>query len=78
MDTIVADIWCEVFALACTDDGRAGRALSLVSRDIHHLSKPLKYQSISVVGIRQLEKLRAVFYQLPAAERRVKSLFVGN
>ncbi|KAF8170893.1 hypothetical protein K438DRAFT_1613589, partial [Mycena galopus ATCC 62051] len=78
MDTIVADIWSEVFALACTDDGRAGRALSLVSRDIHHLSKPLKYQSISVVGIRQLEKLLAVFDQLPAAERRVKSLFVGN
>ncbi|KAJ7265564.1 hypothetical protein C8J57DRAFT_1229796 [Mycena rebaudengoi] len=46
--------------------------------DIHHLSKPLKYQSISVVGIRQLEKLPAVFDQQPAAERRVESLFVGN
>ncbi|KAJ7258491.1 hypothetical protein C8J57DRAFT_1073615, partial [Mycena rebaudengoi] len=68
----------EGFALACTDDGRTGRALFLGSLDIHHLSKPLKYQSISVVGIRQLEKLLAVFDQLPAAERRVESLFVGN
>ncbi|KAJ7353412.1 hypothetical protein DFH08DRAFT_774426 [Mycena albidolilacea] len=78
LGTIPPEIWTEVFAFSCTDDGCTGRALSLVSRAAHLVSKPLKYQSIVVTGFHELLKLLAVLCELPPGERRVKYLFVGG
>jgi hypothetical protein len=77
METTPPEIWTEVFAFACTDGGYTGRALSMVSRDVHLISKPLKYQSVCVVGPKQLLKLLAVLSELSPGARGVKSLFVA-
>ncbi|KAJ7854984.1 hypothetical protein B0H14DRAFT_2353482, partial [Mycena olivaceomarginata] len=65
---------------SCTDDGCTGRSLSLVSRAVHIVSKPLKYQSLCVVGLDQLMKLLAVLSKLPTAAggRKVKYLFIAG
>ncbi|KAJ7139536.1 hypothetical protein C8R44DRAFT_606025, partial [Mycena epipterygia] len=44
------EIWAQILALACTDDGAAGRALSRVSKDWRTISAPFKLQSIALVG----------------------------
>jgi hypothetical protein len=42
------EVWERIFALACTDDGETGRALSTVSRYIHATSLRYRHQSIAV------------------------------
>ncbi|KAF8172805.1 hypothetical protein K438DRAFT_1611343 [Mycena galopus ATCC 62051] len=78
MEDIPPEIWTEIFAFSCTDDGRTGRALSIVSRAVHLTSKPLKYQSLCVVGLDQLRKLLAILSDLPTGERKVKYLFIAG
>ncbi|KAJ7938370.1 hypothetical protein B0H13DRAFT_1140189 [Mycena leptocephala] len=79
METIPAEIWTEVFAFSCTDDGYTGRSLSAVSRAVHHISKPLKYQSLCIVGgLDRLFRLLAVLSHLSPGERKVKYLFIGG
>ncbi|KAJ7982924.1 hypothetical protein DFH06DRAFT_1171936 [Mycena polygramma] len=78
MDSIPSELWTDVFAFACTDDGYTGRALSRVSRAVHVTSKPLKYQSLCVVGLDQLLKLLAVLSELSPGERKTKYLFVAG
>ncbi|KAJ6544101.1 hypothetical protein B0H19DRAFT_956400, partial [Mycena capillaripes] len=76
METIPSELWTEVFAFSCTDDGSTGRALSTASRAVHFISKPLKYQSLCVVGLDQLVKLLAMLSNLPHGERKLKYLFI--
>lgn len=78
METIPPEIWFQVFALACSDDGFTGRALSLASRSIHLLSRPFKYQSIGITGPHQLLKSLEVLSSLPPGVRKVKYLFIGG
>ncbi|KAJ6561219.1 hypothetical protein DFH09DRAFT_1083182 [Mycena vulgaris] len=62
METVPPEIWTEVFAFACTDDGYTGRALSTVSR---------------ASGPNQLLKLLAVLSELSPGAREVKYLFIA-
>ncbi|KAJ7141291.1 hypothetical protein C8R44DRAFT_763135 [Mycena epipterygia] len=76
--SIPPEIWAEVFSFACTDDGSTGRALSEVSWAIHNISKPLKYQSLCVIGPNQLRMLLAVLSALLPGARKVRYLFVAG
>ncbi|KAJ7629995.1 hypothetical protein DFH06DRAFT_1224558 [Mycena polygramma] len=77
MNTIPLELWTEVFAFSCTDDGSTGRALSTVSRAVHLTSKPVKYQSLCVVGLPQLLQLLAILSNLSPGERKIKYLFIA-
>ncbi|KAJ7661691.1 hypothetical protein B0H17DRAFT_953615, partial [Mycena rosella] len=76
MENAPSEIWTEVFAFACTDDGSTGRALSTVSRAVHLISKPLKYQSVCILGPNQLLKLSTVLSALSPNARRIKYIFI--
>jgi len=78
MDMIPAEIWGEIYTLACVDNGRTGRALSLVSRFIHETSKPYKLQSIAVKGERQLTAFADLIERTPTHLRRVNCLFISD
>ncbi|KAJ6594403.1 hypothetical protein B0H19DRAFT_1095356, partial [Mycena capillaripes] len=78
METIPPEIWTEIFSFACTDDGSTGRALSTVSRAVHIICKPLKYQSICVLRPDQLLKLLGVLFALAPETRKVRYLFVAS
>ncbi|KAJ7933763.1 hypothetical protein B0H13DRAFT_681857 [Mycena leptocephala] len=78
MEVIPPEIWTEIFSFACTDDGSTGRTLSAVSRAVHIISKPLKYQSVCVLGPEQLLKLLRVLCALSPGARKVRYLFVGG
>ncbi|KAJ7802238.1 hypothetical protein B0H14DRAFT_2614566 [Mycena olivaceomarginata] len=70
LETVPPEIWAEITGV--------GRALSLVSRAAHLVSKPLKYQPLLSLDSRELLKLLAVLRELPPGARRVKYLFVGG
>ncbi|KAJ6629519.1 hypothetical protein B0H10DRAFT_1987531 [Mycena sp. CBHHK59/15] len=78
METLPFEIWGDIFSFACTDDGSTGRSLSAVSRAVHSISKPLKYQSICVVGPTRLLKLLGVLSALSSDTRRVRYLFIAG
>ncbi|KAJ7162047.1 hypothetical protein C8R46DRAFT_1193852 [Mycena filopes] len=78
VNVIPPEIWNHIFSFACTDDGSTGRALSAVSRAIHILSQPSKYQSLCVLGPKQIVKLFEVLSALSAEARKVKFMFVAG
>jgi hypothetical protein len=56
---------------ACTDGGRAGCTLSLVSRRIHNIGAPFRYRSIALSGDAQMRAFRELVGVLQARERPV-------
>lgn len=70
------EIWMQVHALACTDDGRTGRSLSLVSRRFNEISRPYKYQSLAVVRSKQILALETRLSQVQTEFKQVRFLFV--
>ncbi|KAL1743344.1 hypothetical protein HDZ31DRAFT_41151 [Schizophyllum fasciatum] len=57
MDILPAELWHAVFEYACTDDGRTGASLALVSSYARLLSHRYRLQSIAVRGRTQLAQL---------------------
>ncbi|KAI0334661.1 hypothetical protein GY45DRAFT_1124981 [Cubamyces sp. BRFM 1775] len=59
-DTLPYDLLEQIFRNACTDGGRTGASLSLVSKRIRALSRPFRFYSVSLLtGIRwQLLRFR--------------------
>ncbi|KDR82043.1 hypothetical protein GALMADRAFT_59195 [Galerina marginata CBS 339.88] len=77
MDRCPLEIIGEIYAFACSDDGRTGRALSLVSRYINETSKPYKLQSVTVVGHTQLFAFANLIENTPILFRRVHCIFLS-
>ncbi|KAJ7480110.1 hypothetical protein B0H11DRAFT_1808585, partial [Mycena galericulata] len=71
------EIWTQIHTLACTDDGFAGRALSLVSKDWRAISAPFKFQSIALIGAKPILRFVCLLESTPENLRNVESLFIG-
>ena len=76
MDTVPIEIWHDIFAFACIDDGYTGRSLSLVSTYFHDISAPFKYQSLVITHWTQIIAFSSIFCRLPASQKKIKYLFV--
>jgi len=48
------ELWTHIWSFACTDDGHQGRVLALVSRHVYATSAPVRLQSITLTGLRDL------------------------
>ncbi|KAJ7239041.1 hypothetical protein B0H12DRAFT_1025434, partial [Mycena haematopus] len=70
------EIWTQIHALACTDDGSAGRALSLVSKDWSSISAPFKLQSIALIGAKPILRFVCLLESTEESLRNVQSLFI--
>ncbi|KDQ59170.1 hypothetical protein JAAARDRAFT_114773, partial [Jaapia argillacea MUCL 33604] len=70
------EIWSIICRLACLDGGFTGRSLSLVSRYIHHVSKPFKFQSVAVVGFKQMDGFASILETTPPELKNVQYLFM--
>ncbi|KAF8888307.1 hypothetical protein BD779DRAFT_465024 [Infundibulicybe gibba] len=57
MDTCPPELHSYICRLACFDDGTTVRALNLVSRYFHEISRPFLYQSISLYSHDQVDEL---------------------
>jgi hypothetical protein len=68
-----AEVWAEIFELACTDGGPTGRSLSLVSKYIN-ASKSSKYFTLALKQ-KQFRPLALVLKKLPFNSRRCRHIF---
>ncbi|KAJ2926983.1 hypothetical protein H1R20_g10112, partial [Candolleomyces eurysporus] len=57
LENFQPEIWAHILDIACLDDGSTARSLSLVSRQIHHLSRSHLYYAVKVDSLSQLLKL---------------------
>lgn len=76
MNRIPPELWAKIFSFACLDDGTTGRTLSLVSKYVHHVSKPSKLQSTVLRGLDQTVAFLLLLGATPEHHRRVCHLFV--
>ncbi|TFK29763.1 hypothetical protein FA15DRAFT_663940 [Coprinopsis marcescibilis] len=78
MERCPPEILLYIFELACDDDGSTGRALSLASTSVNHLSREYKLQSVAVAGIHKFLPFYNMLVSLPERFRRVRHLFISS
>lgn len=81
MDRCPAEILLRIFTLACTDGGRTGCALSLVSHAMRTASEPVRFHTValhSVPHMRHFERLLGDEYELHPPTVRHLFLFDGG
>ena len=78
MDRYPTEIWQRIFFLACTDGGRTGRSLSLVSKYIRDVSKPYKLQSMAINNVDQAKSFIRLLYGIPTELRRVSQFAISD
>ncbi|KAF7367383.1 hypothetical protein MSAN_00800900 [Mycena sanguinolenta] len=71
------EIWTQIHSFACTDDGSAGRALALVSKDWSSISAPFRFQSIALLGAKPILRFLCLLESTEESLRDVQSLFIG-
>jgi len=64
--------------LAGQDDGRTIRALSLVSKYFKEITAPYAYQSLSISGPEQINKLASKLESTPLHLRHIRHLFLSD
>lgn len=77
VSVLPVEIWTQIHNFACTDDGSAGRALSLVSKDWRTISAPFKLQSVALVGPKPILRFLCLLESTEESHRNVQSLFIG-
>ncbi len=81
MDHCPTEILLRIFTLACTDGGRTGCALSLVSHAMRTASEPVRFHTValqSVPHMRHFERLLGDEYELHPPTVRHLFLFDGG
>ncbi|KAG5351030.1 hypothetical protein C0989_008225 [Termitomyces sp. Mn162] len=78
MNLCPPEIHSYICQLACLDDGRTVRALSLVSKYFRQISRPFLYQSLSISGSAQITALDSVLQKTPPHLRLVRHLFLST
>jgi len=76
MDRFPPEIWEQIFIFVCTDSGRTGLSLSLVSRYFHNVSRSHQYQSVSFTRSKHIPLFRNTLSHAPLDARRIKYLYV--
>jgi hypothetical protein len=76
MDHVPPEIWEQIFIFACTDSGRTGLSLSLVSRYFHNVSRSYQYQSVSLTRSKHIPSFKNTLSHAPLEARGIKYLYV--
>ncbi|THH21081.1 hypothetical protein EW146_g417 [Bondarzewia mesenterica] len=72
------EVWCAIFAFACTDEGTTGCSLALVSRWTRQLSAHVRLQSLAAKDAKQLSRLADMLERTPREHRRTRFLTLSD
>jgi hypothetical protein len=72
------ELWDKIVQLACTDGGKTGCALSLVSRRVRELSHLFRLQSIALLKPVQMEQFHEQLKNRPNNERCLWYMFIDR
>lgn len=76
MDRCPTELILRIFAMACTDRGQTGCALSLVSKYVHDVANRVRLNSIALHSQFQLETFHAFLIQRKPEKRIVRHFFI--
>ena len=76
MTVLPVELLSKIFSLACTDTGKTGCSLSIVSHHIRDVSAEYRYQAVAATTAQQISEFHSVFTQVPARLRRVRYLYL--
>ncbi|KAI0345954.1 hypothetical protein BDW22DRAFT_1370326 [Trametopsis cervina] len=77
MDKCPPEIHARIFSYACTDDGTTGCHLSLVSRYIHQVSSPYRWQCLALAGFKHVAQFADVLEGVKQ-KRPIYHLFLSD
>lgn len=78
MDKCPTELLVKIFTLACTDGGKTGCALSLVSSQVHVVSREVQLYSVSVNSIAHGRLLLKALQSRALEHRKVRHLFLSD
>ena len=78
MENLPSELWTSIFALACTDGGLTGCAISLVSRYFRLAVLPVQLHSVALVSTKQTTKFADIVEAKAPEECRVRHLFISR
>lgn len=78
LEDLPSEILLKIFLEACTDGGRAGRSLSLVSKHIRAATMPAKYHSIAIHGVWQAFQFAQILDTISVDTQPVHHLFITD
>ncbi|RPD60287.1 hypothetical protein L226DRAFT_471582 [Lentinus tigrinus ALCF2SS1-7] len=67
MNSLPTEVWQYIFKLACVESTRTGSALSRTSKAFRHVLTPVRFDSVRLNSLKQIEKFLAV-YEAAVAE----------
>ncbi|KAG6837356.1 hypothetical protein H0H93_010958 [Arthromyces matolae] len=71
------EVYQEIFEYACTDHGKTGPSLALVSRHFRETSRRYQFQSVAIQGVKQLHSFARYLSGLPPNSCRVRFLCIS-
>jgi hypothetical protein len=77
MDNCSIELLQKIFSYACTDGGRTGCALSLVSHWIRAVATPVRFQTVSLTNVSQMRLFLSMLEAMPNPPR-VSHLFLSH
>lgn len=77
MDRCPLEICTHIFSYACTDGGKTGRSLSLVSRYVSRATDPVRLQSLTVCG-RKLRTFLEMLDSIRPEVQRARHLYLSD
>ncbi|EKM49564.1 uncharacterized protein PHACADRAFT_106063, partial [Phanerochaete carnosa HHB-10118-sp] len=76
MDHCPVELWLRFASLACTDGGKTGCSLSLVSRYVRDATKRFRYQSIAIISEQSLISFARLIQNTIPSPANIYHLFV--
>ncbi|KAL0065231.1 hypothetical protein AAF712_007742 [Marasmius tenuissimus] len=77
MNPFPAEIWIQIFSVACLDTGRTAESLSLVCKASHELVQQFKYQSLALLRPNDLVRFSMHLVRTDLSLRPLKHLFIA-
>ena len=77
MNPFPAEIWIQIFSIACLDTGRTAESLSLVCKSSHKLVSQFKYQSLALLRPNALVRFSMHLVHTDLSLRPMEHLFIA-
>jgi hypothetical protein len=78
LEQCIPEIQEVIFFLACSDGGKAGATLALVSKTIAAQSKPFRFNFVSITGETSLSNFERAMERVGAENGKVQHLFIAD
>jgi hypothetical protein len=77
MNTLLPEIWSQIFWHACVDTGRTGCSISETCRFFNDVGKPTRFRSVALQGSSRLISFWHATKSLPPHHLRIENMYIS-